>query len=391
VRALLVTVAALVVLNTVLLLPRSPRSRTQVRVNAPRARVGLVFDVGGRGDKSFNDAAFLGIERAVRELGIEAQYLEPGDGSDRESGIRLLAAAGFDLVIGVGFMFSDDMYTVAREYPKVRFACVDYAKFGPQGFVEPPPNMVALKFREEEGAFLVGAVAALTSRSGTVGFVGGMDIPLIRRFEAGYRAGVGHVCRRCRVVAGYAGVTADAFKNPAKGKELGLAQYGAGADVIFHASGSTGLGVFEAARERGTYAIGVDADQWREAPGRILTSMIKRVDVAVFETVRAAIDGSFRGGVNTFGLKEGGIDYVYDAHNGPLVGATTHERVEALRSAIVAGRLTVPTTAAPASAPASLPGPANEPGSAPVPGSAPAPANEPGSGPSAVGQAGERP
>jgi basic membrane protein A len=349
---LLVTVAALVVLNTVLLLPRS---RTQVRTTAPRARVGLVFDVGGRGDKSFNDAAFLGIERAVRELGIEAQYLEPGDGSDRESGIRLLAAAGFDLVIGVGFMFSDDMYTVAREYPKVRFACVDYAKFGPGGFVEPPPNMVALKFREEEGAFLVGAVAALTSRSGTVGFVGGMDIPLIRRFEAGYRAGVGRVCARCRVVAGYAGVTADAFKNPAKGKELGLAQYGAGADVIFHASGSTGLGVFEAARERGRYAIGVDADQWREAPGRILTSMIKRVDVAVFETVRAVIDGTFHGGVSTFGLKERGIDYVYDDHNRALVGAATHHRVEALRQAIITGNLAVPTTAAPASAPTSAP------------------------------------
>jgi basic membrane protein A and related proteins len=362
VRPLLVTVAALVVLNAVLLLPRS---RTQVRVTAPRARVGLVFDVGGRGDKSFNDAAFLGIERAVRELGIEAQYLEPGDGSDRESGIRLLAAAGFDLVIGIGFMFSDDMYTVAREYPGVRFACVDYAKFGPGGFVEPPPNLVALKFREEEGAFLVGAVAALTSRSGTVGFVGGMDIPLIRRFEAGYRAGVGRVCERCRVVAGYAGVTADAFKNPAKGKELALAQYGAGADVIFHASGSTGLGVFEAARERGTYAIGVDADQWREAPGRILTSMIKRVDVAVFETVRAAIDGTFRGGVNTFGLKEHGIDYVVDDHNRALVGPATHDRVEELRHAIVAGRIAVPTTAAPASAPAAAP--ASAPATAPAP------------------------
>jgi basic membrane protein A len=359
VRPLLVTVAALVVLNGVLLLPRGGAQR---RATAPRARVGLVFDVGGRGDKSFNDAAFLGIERAVRELGVQAQYLEPGDGSDRESGIRLLAAAGFDLVIGVGFMFSDDMYTVAREYPNVRFACVDYAKFGPTGFVEPPPNLVALKFREEEGAFLVGAVAALTSRSGTVGFVGGMDIPLIRRFEAGYRAGVGRVCSRCRVVAGYAGVTADAFKNPAKGKELGLAQYGAGADVIFHASGSTGLGVFEAARERGTYAIGVDADQWREAPGRILTSMIKRVDVSVFETVRAVLDGLFRGGVSTFGLMVGGIDYVYNANNRALVGAGTHDRVEALRREIVAGRLVVPTTAqlsaggtasgAPASAPA---------------------------------------
>jgi basic membrane protein A and related proteins len=354
VRPLLVTVAALAVLNGVLLLPRGGAHR---RAAAPRARVGLVFDVGGRGDKSFNDAAFLGIERAVRELGVEAQYLEPGDGSDRESGIRLLAAAGFDLVIGIGFMFSDDMYTVAQEYPRVRFACVDYAKFGPNGFVEPPPNMVALKFREEEGAFLVGALAALTSRSGMVGFVGGMDIPLIRRFEAGYRAGVGRVCGRCRVLAGYAGVTAEAFKNPTKGKELALAQYGAGADVVFHASGSTGLGVFEAARERGTFAIGVDADQWREAPGRILTSMIKRVDVSVFETVRAVMDGTFRGGVRTFGLREGGIDYVYDENNRVLVRADAHERVEELRHEIVAGHLAVPA-ARPSASPPSATSPA---------------------------------
>ncbi|HEY3352674.1 MAG TPA: BMP family ABC transporter substrate-binding protein [Polyangia bacterium] len=361
-RGLLATVAVLVALNAVLLLARTDGPRA--RATKPRARIGLVFDVGGRGDKSFNDSAHEGLERAARELGVLAQYLEPGDGSDRESGIRLLAAEGFDLVIGVGFMFSDDMYAVAQEYPRTRFASVDYAKFGPNGFVVPPPNMVALKFREEEGAFLVGALAALRSRTHTVGFVGGMDIPLIRRFEAGYRAGAGHVCPSCRVVAGFAGVTADAFKNPAKGKELALAQYGAGADIIFHASGSTGLGVFEAARERGTYAIGVDADQYREAPGRIFTSMIKRVDVSVFDTVKAVIDGTFQGGVRTFGLAEGGIDYVFDEHNRDLVGPAARARAEALRAEIVAGRLGVDTARGvavvrtPAAAPASAAAPA---------------------------------
>src|SRR5262245_13594410 len=211
-------------------------------------RVGLVFDVGGRGDKSFNDAAWKGVERAQRELGVETELIEPGDGADRESGIRLLAAEGFDLVIGVGFIFSDDMYRIAREYPSVRFADIDYAKFDEHGFVTPPPNMAALKFREEQGSYLVGALAALASKSRVVGFVGGMDIPLIHKFEEGYRAGALRVCPGCRVLVGYAGVTSEAFKNPSKGKELAMAQYGQGADVVFHASGSTGLGVFEAAR-----------------------------------------------------------------------------------------------------------------------------------------------
>src|SRR5262249_4346155 len=155
------------------------------------------------------DSADRGVERAARELGVDVEMIEPGDGADRESGIRLLAARGFDLVIGVGFIFSDDLYNVALEYPGTHFACVDYVKFGPQGFVAPPANMVALKFREEEGSFLVGALAALVARARgahAVGFVGGMDIPLIRRFEAGYRAGAKSVCAECEVLSAFAGV-----------------------------------------------------------------------------------------------------------------------------------------------------------------------------------------
>ncbi len=333
-------------LNVALLLPQAKNDRGSAR--AP-LRVGLVFDVGGRGDKSFNDSAYRGVDRAVRQLGVQAEYIEPGDGSDRESGIRLLAAQGFDLILGVGFIFSDDLYSVASEYPNTRFACIDYAKFDAHGFVEPPPNMVALKFREEEGSFLVGALAALTSKTGVVGFVGGMDIPLIRKFEAGYAAGAMYVCPNCRVEAGYAGVTGDAFKNPAKGKELALAQYASGADVIFQAAGSTGLGVFEAARQSGEngiplrLAIGVDADQWNEAPGHILTSMTKQVDVAVFETVKAVKEGRFRGGVRVFGLKEQGVDYVYDDNNRSLISDQARARVEALRLKIIAGEIKAPT------------------------------------------------
>ncbi len=332
----------LLALNALLLL--LPINRRAEPSGPAHARVGLVFDVGGRGDKSFNDRAFEGVERAVRELGIAAQYVEPGEGADREAGIRLLASQGFDLVIGVGFIFSDDMYALAHEYPKTRFACIDYAKFDEHGLVVPPANMVALKFREEEGAFLVGALAALVSKTQAVGFVGGMDIPLIHKFEAGYKAGVAAVCAGCRVLVGYAGVTGDAFKNPAKGKELALSQYGAGADVIFHASGSTGLGVFEAARSQGKLAIGVDADQWGEAPGHVLTSMIKRVDVVVLDTIRRVLEQRFEGGLQVFGLAEGALSWVDDEHNRAFVSDAARTRVQALRADIVAGRIRPPST-----------------------------------------------
>lgn len=307
---------------------------------------GVVFDVGGRGDKSFNDGAFLGATRAQRELGAHVRYIEPGEGSDREAGLRLLAAERMALVVGVGFIFTDDLTQLAREYPHVRFAGVDYslATDSLGRTIPPPPNLLALKFREEEGSFLVGALAAIVGGSKKVGFVGGMDIPLIHKFEAGYRAGVMHVCPDCRVIAQYAGVTPEAFKNPGRGKELALSQYQSGVNVIFHASGSTGLGVFEAARATGKKAIGVDADQYGEAPGFVLTSMVKRVDEAVFDALKLVKDGQFQGGVRVLGLREHGVDYVYDEHNRALIPAAARARVEALRDSIIAGTITVPST-----------------------------------------------
>jgi len=308
--------------------------------------VGIVFDVGGRGDKSFNDGAYLGADKAVRELGARIRFIEPGEGSDREAGLRLLAAEGMDIVIGVGFIFTDDLTQLAKEYPNVKFAGVDYAvSTDAQGnVVQPPPNLAALKFREEQGSFLVGALAALVGNSKRVGFVGGMDIPLIHKFEAGYRAGVKHVCPDCTVIAQYAGVTPEAFRNPGKGKELALSQYQAGVNVIFHASGSTGLGVFEAARANDKYAIGVDADQWDEMPGNVMTSMVKAVDNATALTIRRVKEGTFRGGVYSFGLREGGVSYVYDDRNRHLIPPEVIRRVEALREDIIAGRIRVPST-----------------------------------------------
>jgi len=309
-------------------------------------RVGVVFDLGGRGDKSFNDGAWNGAERAEKELGARVRFVEPGDGSDREAGLRLLAAEGMDLVVGVGFIFTDDLLTLASEYPNVRFAGVDLAlRTDEQGQPLPlPPNLAALKFREEEGSFLVGALAALVGGSQKLGFVGGMDIPLIHKFEQGYRQGVAAVCPDCTVIAQYAGVTPEAFRNPGKGKELALSQYQAGVNVIFQAAGSTGLGVFEAARSNAKLAIGVDADQYAEAPGHVLTSMTKGVDTSVFDAIARVKDGSFRGGIYSFGLAENGVGYVYDQNNESLIPAAARARVEALRADIVAGRIRVKVT-----------------------------------------------
>jgi basic membrane protein A len=343
VRKLSILIAVLLAAHVALLFVRP--SGAEAEPSATALDVGVVFDLGGRGDKSFNDGAYLGGERATRQLGAHVRYIEPGDGSDREGGLRSLAAEGMDLVVGVGFIFTDDLTAIANEYPDVAFAGVDYALStdAKGNVISPPPNLAAIKFREEEGSFLVGALAALVGRSKKLGFVGGMDIPLIHKFEAGYRAGVKHVCADCQVIAQYAGVTPEAFRNPGRGKELAISQYTQGVNVIFHASGSTGLGVFEAARDRDKLAIGVDADQWAEAPGHVLTSMVKGVDVAVYETIERVKNGTFRGGISQFGLAENGVGYVYDEHNRSLIPDDVHARVEALKAEIVAGRIKVPS------------------------------------------------
>ena len=301
--------------------------------------VGLVFDIGGRGDKSFNDAAYAGLEHAQKELGITFTTLETNEGSDREAQLRQLAAGDAKLVFGVGFLFTDDIKNLAKEFPQQKFACVDYT-LNPGDSL--PDNLVALKFREEQGSFLVGALAALTSKTGKVGFVGGMEIPLIRKFQAGFTAGAKAVNPDVQVLVKYAGNTGAAFKDPTKGKELALAEYQAGADVIFHASGSTGLGVFEAARELKKLAIGVDSDQYDEAPGVVLTSMVKRVDTAVFDTLRDLKSGNWKGGLREFGLADSGVTWVYDDRNKALIPDHVKATVDSLQAEIVAGRIVVP-------------------------------------------------
>lgn len=304
-------------------------------------RIGLVFDVGGRGDKSFNDAAYEGLSRAARELGVTTEIVEPTGAEDREAAMRLFAARGFDLVIGVGFIFSTDVNVVARAFPKTGFACIDYSP--PFDGSAIPDNVAGLTFREEEGSFLVGAVAGLVSQKKNVGFVGGMDIPLIHKFEAGYRAGVLEVCPACTVHAAYAGTTPEAFRDPAKGKALAISQISAGADVIYHASGTTGHGVFEAARDMGVHAIGVDSDQYDEMPGTVLTSMIKRGDVAVFEAIKAIAEKRFQGGISVFGLAEEGVGYVSEGEHAKGFGDEIKRRVAELKELVKQGKIRVPS------------------------------------------------
>ena len=338
--AVFLVLVALILLLAILLAGGCGQKKAEDQAAKP-IKIGLVFDVGGRGDKSFNDAAYRGLEKAKKELGVEYEYIEPGPGADREAGLRQFASRDdIPLIFGIGFIFTDDIANVAREFPGKKFACVDYS-------VDPvkalPPNLVALEFKEEEGSFLVGALAALITKTSVIGFVGGMQSPLIRKFELGYAAGAKSANPAIRVLVAYAGIAGDAFKNPGKGKEIALGQYAGGADIIYHASGVTGLGVFEAAREKNKLAIGVDSDQFHEAPGFILTSMTKIVDTSVFETIRSVLDGTFQGGkVMTFDLKSRGLDYVYDANNKSLIPDSVRSKVEALRENIISGEIVVP-------------------------------------------------
>jgi basic membrane protein A len=310
-------------------------------------KIGMVYDIGGRGDLSFNDSAAAGLEKAAEEFGFEAKELEPDDGGEnREELLRLLSEEQYDLVFGVGFLFADAVKAASTDFPEVNYGLID-------GFVEgldEESNVSALSFAEHEGSFLVGAAAALKSKTGKIGFIGGVDIDLIKKFEAGYVAGAKHVKPDVEVDVKYISQPPDfsGFADPAKGKEIALGMYSGGADVVYHAAGGSGAGLFEAAKEtsdsKGTkvWAIGVDSDQHQTAPEAvrpfILTSMIKRVDVAVYETVKAFVEGDFAGGYRTFGLADDGVGY---STSGGAIDDIA-EQLEALKQEIVDGEITVP-------------------------------------------------
>src|SRR6478672_7114097 len=275
-------------------LTSSCTQKTIARDDRCRINVGIVFDIGGKNDRSFNAAAWEGVKRAQQDLPICLYDVEPGNPTSIEPAMRAFAERNFDLVIGVGFAQGPIMQKVAVDYPNIKFAIVDGVIVDKDG--NPLPNVADLVFREHEGSYLVGMIAASKSKTGTVGFLGGMDIPLIHRFETGYAEGAKSVNPNIRIIDNYVGVTDGAWNNPGKGKELSLAQIDKGADVIFTAAGNSGLGAFDAVEQYGKtngeankFVIGVDSNQNMVKPGYVLTSMVKRVDNAVYDVVKEVL------------------------------------------------------------------------------------------------------
>ena len=297
-------------------------------------KVGLVLDRGGKDDKSFNSSAYEGATRSKTKLGIFLKYVEAADDNAFEPTLREFALRGFDLIIGIGFAQKEAIQKVAAQFPSKHFAIVDSQVNA--------PNVRSLMFQEHEGAYVIGAIAAMTSKTGKIGFVGGMDIPLIRRFEMGYEAGAKKINPGIAIIANYVGVTSEAWNNPPKGKELAVSQYEGGADVIFAAAGASGLGVFDAAEDKKKFAIGVDSNQDWTKPGLILTSMLKRVDEAVYSTIEEAKAGKFAGGVKWFGLANKGVDYSFDQYNAKILTEPVRKRADELKAEIIAGKITVP-------------------------------------------------
>jgi basic membrane protein A len=322
-------------------------SKTEAESNG-KIKVGIVFDIGGKNDRSFNAAAWEGVKRAQQDLGIVLRDVEPGNPTSIEPAMRAFAEENFDLIIGVGFAQGPIMQKVANDYPNIKFAIVDGVIFEADGKT-PKKNVASLVFREHEGSFLVGMIAAAKSKTGVLGFVGGMDIPLIHKFETGYEEGARAVNPNIQVIDNYVGVTDGAWNNPGKGKELALNQIDKGADVIFTAAGNSGLGAFDAVEQYGRdasgqankFVIGVDSNQNGVKPGFVLTSMVKRVDNAVYDVVKEVLGGGFKGGFHVFGLDKDGVAYAMDNNNKGLIPDDVLKRVEEAKGKIVAGEIKV--------------------------------------------------
>lgn len=292
------------------------------------AQPAIVYDMGGKFDKSFNEAAYRGLERWKKETGRNALEFEIANETQREQAMRRMAERGANPIIAIGFSQAGAVEKVSKEFPKVSFTLIDQ--------VVKHPNVQSVLFKEHEGSFLVGMMAALASRSGRVGFIGGMDIPLIRKFQCGYEQGVKHANPKAEVFVNMVGTTGAAWSDPARGAELARAHFAKGADVIFAAAGGTGMGVYQAARDAGKLAIGVDSNQNHLQPGTMLTSMVKRVDVSVYEALKG-----HKPGLHVMGLKESGVDYALDQHNEKLVPPGMKKKVDAAKADIIAGRIKV--------------------------------------------------
>ncbi len=329
---------------TLVLVVMSGAVREALAQDQALPKVALFFDVGGKEDSGFADSAYKGLEKASAHLAVKAVYVEHTRPLDLERTLNQVAASDAGMIIGVGFAFSEKLGQLAVKYPEKKFVCIDYSPgYDDKGKMVPmPDNLAGITFREEEGSYLVGAIAALKSKTGRIGFLGGMNCPIIRKFEAGYVAGAKAVRPDIRIVAKYAGISGQAFNDPAKGYRIATLMYKDGVDIIYHASGGTGAGLFRAAKEMNRLAIGVDTDESAKAPGLVLTSMTKNLDAAVFEIVRSWLDGYFSGGLKTFGLKEKGVGFVYNEKNMERIGEDVNKKVLELQTKIMDGQLAIP-------------------------------------------------
>lgn len=297
------------------------------------AKPAVVYDKGGKNDGSFNQSAYDGAERFKQETGIDYRDFEITDDAQREQAMRRFARDGHNPIVAIGFSQAAALEKVAKEFPDVNFGIVD--------MVVDLPNVRSIVFKEHEGSYLVGVMAAKAAESGKAGFVGGMDIPLIRRFACGYVGGFKSVNSDGEVFQNMTGTTGAAWNDPTKGGELAKAQIDQGADVVFHAAGGTGFGVLQATADEGKLGIGVDSNQNGLHPGKVLTSMLKRVDVAVYNAFKDVNDGNWSTGFSVLGLKEGGVDYAMDENNAPLVDDDMKAAVEDAKAKIISGEVEV--------------------------------------------------
>ncbi len=304
-----------------------------VSAQAADNKPAVVYDMGGKFDKSFNQGVYEGVERFKKETGVAYREFEVTNETQREQAIRKMAQRGQSPIVGVGFSQASAIEAVAKEFPDLKFTIID-------GFVE-LPNVQTVLFKEHEGSFLVGVLAALATKTNKVGYIGGMDIPLIRAFGCGYEQGVKYINPAIEVIQNMTGTTPAAWNDPGRGSELTKGQVDRGADIIYAAAGGTGVGVYQAAKDAGKLAIGVDSNQNHLHPGTMLTSMVKRVDVAAYNSFKTGLDGTWKAGIQSLGLKEGGVDWALDEHNRSLVSADMEAKVKQAKADIISGTIKV--------------------------------------------------
>jgi len=300
--------------------------------NNGKLKVGLVLSTGGLGDKSFNDSAYAGLKEAEEKLGVQIKYVEPANVSEFDTFLREFAEANYDLIIGIGFQMKDSVVKVASEYPDNNFVMVD----------EPidMPNVISATFNEPEGSFLAGALAGMMTKTNRVGFIGGIEVPLIQKFGDGFMAGAKYVNPEITSFKAYVGGNSP-FNDPARGKEMALSMIDSKADIIYHAAAGSGMGVFEAAKERGIYAVGVDSNQDEVVPGTILTSMLKKVDRAVFTIIKNTQEKGFQAGQMEFNLANDGVGITDLEYTKDQVGEDKLKKLEEIKADIISGKIDV--------------------------------------------------